>query len=45
MFGLPMNVVVGAGILVVVLLMLMTVIARMYRKAGPNEALIVYGIG
>src|SRR4249920_2704708 len=45
MFGLPMNVVVGAGIVVVVLLMLMTVIARMYRKAGPNEALIVYGIG
>ncbi len=45
MFGLPMNVIVGAGILVVVLLMLMTVIARMYRKAGPNEALIVYGIG
>ena len=45
MFGLPMNVVVGAGILVVVLLMLMTVVARMYRKAGPNEALIVYGIG
>src|SRR5215475_10150827 len=45
MFGLPMNVVVGAGILVVVTLMLMTVIARMYRKAGPHEALIVYGMG
>src|SRR5271166_4330133 len=45
MFGLPMNVVVGAGILVVVTLMLMTVIARMYRKAGPHEALIVYGLG
>ena len=41
MLGLPMNVVVGAGILVVVTLMLMTVIARMYRKAGPHEALIV----
>src|ERR1700758_4220923 len=45
MFGLQMNVVVGAGILVVVTLMLMTVIARMYRKAGPHEALIVYGLG
>src|SRR5271167_3641939 len=45
MLGLPMNVIVGAGMLVVVLLMLMTVIARMYRKAGPHEALIVYGLG
>src|SRR5271167_1428932 len=45
MLGLPMNVIVGAGTLVVVLLMLMTVIARMYRKAGPHEALIVYGLG
>src|SRR5947209_8127205 len=45
MFGLPMQVVVGAGILVLVLLMVMTVVARMYRKAGPNEALIVYGMG
>jgi flotillin len=45
MFGLPMEVVVGAGILVVVILMLMTMIARMYRKAGPHEALIVYGMG
>src|ERR1700758_4685048 len=45
MFGLPMQVVVGAGLLVVVILMIMTVIARMYRKAGPHEALIVYGLG
>jgi flotillin len=45
MFGLPMEVVVGSGILVVVILMLMTMIARMYRKAGPHEALIVYGMG
>ena len=45
MFGLPMNVVIGAGILVAVTLMLMTVIAKMYRKAGPHEALIVYGLG
>jgi flotillin len=45
MFGLPMNVVVGVGILVVVTLMIMTVIAKMYRKAGPHEALSVYGLG
>src|SRR6202158_5813025 len=45
MFGLPMQVVVGAGLLVLVLLMIMAMIARMYRKAGPHEALIVYGLG
>src|SRR6266516_2399247 len=45
MFGLPMEVVVGAGLLVLVILMAMIVVARMYRKAGPNEALIVYGMG
>ena len=31
------------GICVLVLIFLMGMIARMYRKAGPNEALIVYG--
>src|SRR5246500_153934 len=45
MFGFPMPVIIGAGLLVLVILMLMTVIARMYRKAGPHEALIVYGLG
>src|SRR5260370_9558192 len=44
MFGLPMEVVVGAGLLVLVLLMVMIVVARMYRKAGPHEALIVNGM-
>ena len=32
---------VGIGVLVLILLM--GILARMYRKAGPNEALIVYG--
>jgi len=45
MFGLPMEVVVGAGLLVLLVIFAMTVVARMYRKAGPNEALIVYGMG
>jgi len=45
MFGLRMEVVVGAGLLALVLLMVMIVVARMYRKAGPHEALIVYGMG
>lgn len=32
---------VGLGVLMLILLM--GILARMYRKAGPNEALIVYG--
>ena len=35
--------IIFAGIGVLVLIILMGIIARMYRKAGPNEALIVYG--
>src|SRR5881409_340414 len=45
MFGLPNEVVVIAGLLVLGILMIMIVIAKMYRKVGPNEALIVYGMG
>lgn len=45
MFGLPVDVVVISGSVVLGLLMIMIVIARMYRKVGPNEALIRYGMG
>jgi len=45
MFGLPSDVVIVAGLLVLVILMAMVVVARMYRKVGPNEALIRYGMG
>ena len=45
MFGLSTEVVVMAGSLVLGLLMIMIVVARMYRKVGPNEALIRYGMG
>src|SRR5258708_14307569 len=45
MFGLPMEVVVGAGLLAVVLVMVVIVVDRMDRQAGPHEALIVYGMG
>jgi flotillin len=45
MFGLHTEVLVYAGSLVLVILMIMIVIARMYRKVGPNEALIRYGMG
>ena len=45
MFGLPNEVVIIAGLLVLGLMMIMIVLARMYRKVGPNEALIRYGMG
>jgi flotillin len=42
LFGIPeMWIFVGLGILTLLLVIAMFV--RMYRKAGPNEALIVYG--
>ena len=34
-----------AGSAALAVIILMGVLARMYRKAGPNEALIVYGFG
>src|ERR1700734_245981 len=40
---MPTTVTVFIGLGVVVLLIIMTSIAKMFRKAGPNEALIVYG--
>jgi flotillin len=35
--------IVGTGILLLVIIILTGMMARMFRKAGPNEALIVYG--
>src|SRR5947207_1141424 len=37
------NVFVIAALMVLALVFLMSVLARLYRKAGPHEALIVYG--
>src|SRR6204780_2956492 len=47
MFGLSTVVTIWifAGLGVMVLLFLMSGMARLYRKAGPHEALIVYGLG
>src|SRR5947209_10012169 len=42
MFGL--SVPIMAGLLVVVILLMMASFARMLRKVGPHEALIVYGV-
>src|SRR5690348_17357226 len=44
MFGLPMPVVgVILGLMVLALMFLVSMLARLYRKAGPHEALVVYG--
>jgi len=45
MFGFPVEVWVGVGLLVLVILLLMSFLANLYRKAGPNEAILVYGLG
>ena len=43
MFGIANEVWVIAGLMVLAILLLMSMLARLYRKAGPHEALIVYG--
>src|SRR5467141_2665596 len=41
--GLSNGVLVITSLMVVATLMLLTVFARLFRKAGPHEALVVYG--
>jgi flotillin len=43
MFGLPFIPVI-AGLAVLAVLLGMALLARMFRKAGPHEALIIYGL-
>src|SRR5262247_3287624 len=38
------SVLVIAGLMILAILFLMSVLAKLYRKAGPHEALIVYGL-
>src|SRR5271157_2347719 len=45
MFGIAMTIWVVVGLGVLTILFLMSAMARLYRKAGPHEALIVYGLG
>ena len=40
---LPVEVLTMAGLMVLVVMFLMAMFARLYRKAGPHEALVVYG--
>src|SRR5256885_14676950 len=44
MFGIPLVFLVVAGSIIATL-MLFSFVSKMYRKAGPNEAFIVYGLG
>ena len=39
------HLIVVVGLIVVGTLMLLAMVARMYQKAGPNEAIIRYGFG
>jgi flotillin len=43
LLGIPMEIWIIAGLCVLAVLFLMSMLARLYRKAGPHEALIVYG--
>src|SRR5436305_14705968 len=38
-----MNVIAIAALMALVVLLLVTMLARLFRKAGPHQALIVYG--
>jgi flotillin len=44
-FGIHTEVWVIVGLCVLVVMFLMSFLARLYRKAGPHEALIIYGFG
>ena len=45
MFGMPtvISIWILVGLMVLAVMLLMSMLARLYRKAGPHEALVVYG--
>jgi flotillin len=43
MFGVAIEVWVFVGLMIMAVMLLMAMLARLYRKAGPHEALVVYG--
>src|SRR5713101_2291490 len=45
MFGTVATVWIVAVLIVLAIMLLMSALARLYRKAGPHEALVVYGFG
>ena len=40
---IPQDVLVISGLVVATILFLLSVMAKLYRKAGPNQALVIYG--
>src|SRR5439155_20502747 len=45
MFGMPtvISIWIVVGLMVLAVMLLMSMLARLYRKAGPHEARVVYG--
>ncbi len=43
MFNISSEIFVVVGLMVLTIIFLMMIMARLYRKAGPHEALVVYG--
>src|SRR5512146_2893461 len=43
MFGIAIEIWIVVGLCVLAMMFLMSMLARLYRKAGPHEALVVYG--
>src|ERR1700752_3998561 len=43
MFGMAIEIWVIGGLMVLAVMLLMSMLAKLYRKAGPHEALVVYG--
>ena len=43
--GMWIEIAFFSGLAALVVLIVLSTLARMYRKAGPNEALIIYGFG
>src|SRR5437868_12215108 len=41
--GISSGVFIVAGLMALIILLLLSMFARLYRKAGPHEALVVYG--
>src|SRR5580693_2257588 len=41
---IPLELIIITGLMVLVLLFLMSMFAGLYRKAGPHQALVVYGV-
>src|SRR6201988_3322027 len=44
MFGMAIEIWVIGGLMVLAVMLLMSMLAKLYRKAGPHEAIVVFGL-